>query len=198
MRSRILSLTVLGAVALTLAGCTFSLTPQVRTATPDEVAKTSEDALEKEVGTRPDIDCGQDPIPLKVNTDITCVLTDPTTELEFDIVITFTKVESDGKYALDLQVADAPNNAPEPTVEPTDPDAAPTVTGDDIAGLVVQALTPGLGFVPAVSCPEQVVQVVIDNTTYCSYDDDAGSHDVEVTITSFDGSNYEISAQVIS
>ncbi|MGE3448136.1 MAG: hypothetical protein AB7H92_11225, partial [Microbacteriaceae bacterium] len=72
--------------------------------------------------------------------------------------------------------------------------------GDDIAALVVTALTPSLPVPPQVSCPEPEVTIAVDNVTYCSYDDESGSHDVEVTITSFDETEgtYTISASVLN
>jgi Domain of unknown function (DUF4333) len=199
VRSRILPIAMVAATAaLLLSSCTFSLTPQVRTVQPDDVANTAEKALEDQVGTRPDIDCGKDKIPLKAKSSITCVLTDPGSGLEYNIVITFSKVTADG-YAIDFKVADSPNNQPTPTVSPSD-GGIPTVSGDDIAALVVTALSPSLGFPPDVSCPEPQVQIAVDNTTYCQFTDDSGSHDVEVTITSYDpaAGNYSINANVIN
>lgn len=186
--------------ALLLSGCSgFSLTPQVQTVKADDLANTAEKALEAKVGSRPDIDCGKDPIPLKVKSSVTCVLTDPESKLEYDVVITFTKVKPDGHYTIDFKVADSPNNAPSPTVSPTE-GGAPTVTGDDIAALVVQALTPKLGFPPVVSCPDPTVEIVVDNQAYCQFTDDSGSHDVEVTITTFDPNTgqYSINAKVLN
>jgi hypothetical protein len=201
VRTRILPLTVLAATAaLLLSGCGgFSLTPQVRSVEPKDLATTVEDSLEKEVGSRPEVDCGKDKIPLKPKSSVTCVLTDPATDLEYDVVVTFSKVEADGHYTIDFKVADSPNNAPSPTVSPSD-GGAPTVTGDDIASLVVQALTPSLGFPPDVACPEPEVQISVDNKTYCQFTDDTGSHDVEVTITTYDPATgkYEINASVLN
>jgi hypothetical protein len=76
-------------------------------------------------------------------------------------------------------------------------DAAPTVPGTDIADLAAQALTPQLGFAPDMSCADQNVSIVVGNTAACRFTDSSGaSHDVTVTITEFDGSNYSIDAEV--
>ena len=74
------------------------------------------------------------------------------------------------------------------------------MTGDDIAVLVVTALSPSLPAPPAVACPEPTVDIVVGNTTYCQFSDDDGSHDVEVIITRYDpvSGTYAISATVLN
>jgi len=196
VRSRKLSAVVAGAAtAVLLSGCSFSLTPQIPEVPGTDVATVVEDKLEEQVGTRPDVDCGNNTVQLEVGNTLTCILTDPGSGLEYDVVVTFTEVKGT-EYAFDFKVADSPNNPPQPTVDPS----APTVTGDDIAALVVTALSPELPVPPQVSCPEPEVTIAVDNVTYCSYDDESGSHDVEVTITSYDSDagTYTINASVIS
>ena len=196
MRSRILSLAlVAGAAAVLLSGCNFSFTPQIPTVAGSDVATAVEDKLEQTVGSRPDVDCGDDDVKLEVTGTLTCLLTDPGSGLEYDVVVTFTKVTGTD-YEFDFKVADSPNNPPDPTVDPN----TPSVTGDDIAALVVTALSPSLPAPPEVSCPEPTVDIIVGNTTYCQYDDESGSHDVEVTITEYDpdAGTYAINAAVIS
>lgn len=196
MRSRKLTLVVAGAAtALLLSGCTFSLTPQIPEVDGSSVATVVEDKLEEQVGTRPDVDCGDESVKLEVGGTLTCVLTDPGSGLEYDVVVTFTEVKGTD-YAFDFKVADSPNNPPQPTVDPN----APTVSGDDIAALVVTALAPSLPVPPQVDCPEPQVTIAVDNVTYCTFDDETGSHDVEVTITSFDPAQgkYTINANVLN
>lgn len=196
MRSRKLTLVVAGAAtALLLSGCTFSLTPQIPEVDGSSVATVVEDKLEEQVGARPDVDCGDESVKLEVGGTLTCVLTDPGSGLEYDVVVTFTEVKGTD-YAFDFKVADSPNNPPQPTVDPN----APTVSGDDIAALVVTALAPSLPVPPQVDCPEPQVTIAVDNVTYCTFDDETGSHDVEVTITSFDPAQgkYTINANVLN
>lgn len=196
MRSRNLTLVVaFGAMALLLSGCNLSLTPQIPEVPAADVATVVADKLEAQVGTRPDVDCGNNTVQLEVGNTLTCVLTDPGSSLEYDVVVTFTKVDGTD-YAFDFKVADSPNNPPDPTVDPD----APTVSGDDIAALVVTALSPQLEVPPQVSCPEPEVTIAVDNKTYCTFDDKDGSHDVEVTITSFDPAkgDYTINAKVLN
>jgi hypothetical protein len=196
VHSRKLALVVAGAAAaLLLSGCSISLTPQIPEVGGDAVATAVADKLEEQVGTRPEVDCGDDKVKLEVGTKLTCLLTDPATDLEYDVVVTFTEVNGTD-FGFSFKVADSPNNPPEPTVDPN----APTVSGDDIAALVVTALSPSLPAPPQVSCPEPEVTIAVDNTTYCSYDDEEGTHDVEVTITSFDpaAGDYTINANVLN
>ncbi|MCK2029425.1 hypothetical protein [Microbacterium galbinum] len=49
-----------GLLATALTGCSFSASA---TASPDDIATLAEDALEAEIGQRPEIDCGDDSIP---------------------------------------------------------------------------------------------------------------------------------------
>jgi hypothetical protein len=178
-----------------LSGCNFSFTPQIPTVAGSDVATAVEDKLEQTVGSRPDVDCGDDDVKLEVTGTLTCLLTDPGSGLEYDVVVTFTKVTGTD-YEFDFKVADSPNNPPDPTVDPN----TPSVTGDDIAALVVTALSPSLPAPPEVSCPEPTVDIIVGNTTYCQYDDESGSHDVEVTITEYDpdAGTYAINAAVIN
>ena len=195
MRSRNLTLAVAGAaIALALSGCTFSLTPQIPQVDASDVATAVADQLEKQVGSRPDVNCGNDKVSLEVGTKLTCVLTDPGSGLEYDTVVTFTEVNGTD-YKFDFKVADSPNNPPQPTVDPD----SPTVAGEDIAALVVTALAPQMDVPPVVTCPEPEVEIAVDNTTFCTYPDaDGTTHDVTVTITSFDPStgDYTINAKV--
>jgi hypothetical protein len=195
VHSRKLALVLAGAAsALLLSGCTFSLSPQVPEVAGSDVATVVEDRLEDEVGSRPEVDCGEDAVRLEVGGTLTCELTDPATGLEYDVVVTFTEVKGTD-YTFDFKVADSPNNPPQPTVDPQ----APEVSGEDIAALVVTALTPQLPAPPQVNCPEPTVVISVDNTTYCTFDDENGTHDVEVTITSYDpdAGEYTISATVL-
>lgn len=199
MRARPLSLVPAALALALLSGCTFSVgTPTASSIEPASVASAAADALEETTGVRPEIDCGDEEILLEKDRSVTCLLVDPVAGLEYDVVITFTDVAADG-YDIDVAVAEVPNNAPEPTVtsEPQGPDAAPTVPGETIAALAIQALTPELGFVPEIRCPEENVAIVPGNVTSCSYDDEAGSHDVEVEISSLVGLDYTITARVL-
>lgn len=184
MHSRILTVAPVVAVVVTLlAGCTFSVgldtAPTVPASDIEEAAATE---LEKQTGVRPDIDCGDDPIPVEEGRSFTCLLVDPVVGLEFDVVISFSEVEGDD-YFFDIQVADVANNAPEPTAAP-----GATVPIGDIEALAIQALSNTLDFVPEVSCEGDQVEIVVGNTVDCSYPSPDGDVDAVVTITAFDSS----------
>ena len=193
MLTRPLFATITAAAALlVLAGCSFTAEagPTVSGAS---VAKTAAKALEAKVGSLPAIDCGSDDIIVVKGKKITCELTD-TDGLIYDVAVTFTSVKG-STYHIDVKVADTAKNAPSPTV--SSGDSAPTVAGTDIAALAAQALTKQLGSAPDMSCADENVSIVIGNTAACSFTDAAGAHhDVTVTITEFDGSNYTIDAKI--
>lgn len=192
MRSRYLTVVPVAlASAMLLAGCTFSVgvdtAPKV---SPEEIEEAAEGALERTTGVRPDIDCGDEAIPVEENRSVTCLLIDPVAGLEFDVVITFSEVNGDD-YFFDIQVADAPNNAPQPTAAP-----GASVPIGDIEGLAIQALSNVLDYVPEVSCEGDEVEIVVGNTVECTYPSPDGDVDAVVTITAFDATTGKYSIQV--
>lgn len=190
MRSRSLTLAPVAALAITLlAGCTFSVGVNTApTVPPEDIETLAADKLEEQVGVRPTIDCGEEEIPVEADTSITCLLVDPVVGLEFDTVITFTEVDGTN-YTFDIQVADVPNNAPEPTAEP-----GASVPIADIEALAITALNNVLDYVPEVTCEGTEVAIVVGNTVDCSYESPDGPVDAVVTITAFDATTgtYEI------
>lgn len=199
MTNRLLSLAVVTAAsALVLTACTFSAN---LTVPASQVATTAEDALEAQIGSRPEIDCGTDSVPLVNGTEVDCVLTDPATGERYEAPVTISNVDG-SKFTVNVDVADAPiggGSTPEPTeTSVTIPEDAPTVTGTDLSAVVVRALAPELGYTPVVSCFLDVA-IVVGNTTNCTLTDEEGAvSDVLVTITEFDGSNYSINAKVLN
>lgn len=190
MRSR--SLVAVAALSLLLlAGCTFSVGVNTApTVPPEDIETLAADELEEQTRVRPVIDCGDDEIPVEVDTSITCLLVDPVAGLEFDTVITFTEVDGTN-YAFDIEVSDVPNNAPQPTAEP-----GAVVPIGDIESLAIRALTPKLDFVPEVTCEGTEAQIVVGTTIACSYPSPEGVVDAVVTITSFDATVGEYSIRV--
>ena len=102
------SLTALSAVLVFagLAGCSASASASL-TVSADQLARTAEDALESEVGARPEIDCGDEQIRLKNGEEADCILTDPTTGTQFDADVTISEVEGTD-YVVNVQVAETP------------------------------------------------------------------------------------------
>lgn len=198
MTNRILSLAVVTvASALMLTACSLSVTPTV---SASKVAETAEDALEAEVGIRPDMDCGTEAVKLVDGTTVDCILTDPGSGTEIDAVVTISKVKGTN-FTVNVKVADVPienGSDPKPTESSApDPDA-PVVTGDAFAEVVVKALTTQLGYTPTVQCFLDVA-IIEGATTNCTLTDDKGEvHDVLATIDEFDGSTYSITAKLLN
>jgi hypothetical protein len=94
------ALLVLPALAFGLAACG---TP---TLSADDVAKGAEDALEKQVGQRPDVTCPDD-VEAKVGNETRCTLTGGDDPTEYGVTVTVTSV--DGNNAtFDVVVDDEP------------------------------------------------------------------------------------------
>jgi hypothetical protein len=182
VRSRSLTAVPAAAFAVALlAGCTFNVGLNTApTVPPDEIETLAADELEEVTGLRPTIDCGDDDIPVEVDTSVTCLLVDPVAGLEFDTVITFTEVTGT-TYVVDIQVADVPNNAPQPTAEP-----GASVPIEEIEALAITALSTVLDYVPEVTCDGDEVEIVVGNTVDCGYESPDGPVDAVVTITEYD------------
>ena len=94
------ALLVLPALAFGLAACG---TP---TLSADDVAKGAEDALEKQVGQRPDVTCPDD-VEAKVGNETRCTLTAEGLDGEYGVTVTITSVK-DGTANFDVQVDSQP------------------------------------------------------------------------------------------
>lgn len=198
MTNRILSLAVVTvASALMLTACSLSVTPTV---SASKVAETAEDALEAEVGMRPEIDCGTEAVKLIDGTTVDCILTDPGSGTEIDALVTLSKVNGTN-FTVNVKVADAPNDngsTPEPSESSAPAPDAPVVTGEAFAEVVVDALTEELGYTPTVECFLDVA-IIEGATTNCTLTDDKGEvHDVLATVDTFDGSTYSITAKLLN
>lgn len=71
-------------------------------------AARAKDALEEQVGQRPEIDCGDEDIEVVEGESVTCLLTDTNTGSEMDTTVTFETVDGTD-FSLDVQVADTVN-----------------------------------------------------------------------------------------
>jgi len=94
----------LGLAALT--GCSVSVT---KTVSADTVAEKAADALEQEVGQRPEMDCGDDDIDFVAGTEVDCILSDPSTGSTFDAAVTLENVGGDDdELGVSVRVAQTP------------------------------------------------------------------------------------------
>lgn len=105
MLARVASLAVTTALAaVLLAGCVPAATITVPASA---IAETAEGALEQQVGSRPDVDCGTADIEVRTGAVVDCVLTDPVTGDRFAAPVTIESVDGT-EYSIDVQVAEEP------------------------------------------------------------------------------------------
>lgn len=90
----------------TLTACNVSASANL-TASPDTVAAEAEDALEEQIGSRPQIDCGDEQVDLVDGTVVDCELTDPTSGSAFDTTVTLSEVDGTN-FRIAIQVASEP------------------------------------------------------------------------------------------
>ena len=88
------------------SACSVSAPPNL-TVSPGKVATEAEDALEKVVGSRPDVDCGDEQVDLVDGTVVACELTDPTTGSRYDTAVTLSEVDGTS-FHIDVDVAEEP------------------------------------------------------------------------------------------
>lgn len=185
-----------GLLATALTGCTFSASA---TASPDDIATLAEDALEAEIGQRPEIDCGEDSIPLKEDSVVPCLLTDPASGAEFDADVTLTKVDGTN-VTVSVQVADAPNNAPapEPSESPaTDAGGTLTLTAEEIGVTAARALTDaGVLPSPSVLCPGGSHEVSDGYSLECTAIQGGDQYAATVTISEVEGASYSVNVVI--
>ncbi|MFF7291514.1 hypothetical protein ACFY9N_03175 [Microbacterium sp. NPDC008134] len=185
-----------GLLATALTGCTFSASA---TASPDEIASLAEDALEAEVGQRPEIDCGDDSIPLEQGSVVSCLLTDPSTGSEFDADVTLSKVDGTN-VTVSVQVADTPNNAPEgePSDAPaTDTAGTLTLTADEIGVTAARALTDAAVLAsPTVLCPGASHEVSNGYSLECTAIQGGDEYAATVTVSDIEGSSYSVNVVI--
>ncbi len=106
--SRLLSLALAAGSVLTLTSCgAVSLASDTLSAT--EIAEAAEDALEQEVGTRPDITCPEG-LPKEEGAETRCTLTSGDDPVEYGVTLTITS--TDGETRLGVEVDDEPLTEP--------------------------------------------------------------------------------------
>lgn len=100
------ALVLAAAAGLLLTGCTVSTSANF-TQSPDTVAGIAADALEEQVGTRPDLDCGDEQVDIVEGETVDCVLTDPGTGTSFEAEVTITEVDGT-EYNVGVEVGSEP------------------------------------------------------------------------------------------
>lgn len=195
-----------------LAGCSF-VAGGPTTVSSDDIADLAEEALEDEYDDSSwKVDCDDDDeeveVKLEEDESIDCLATDKDTDLEYDAEVTITDVDGD-KYEIEVELDDEANNADEIEDESDDEGDddnsnsdgdAYYVSGEDLAALAVEALTPVLGYAPTdMECDADQTEIYVGNWDFCSFTDSEGTMQlVDVTIETFDeeSGQYTITAEV--
>ncbi len=149
-----------------------------------ELARVTE-GIVLEQGFTVDIDCGTDDVPFVVGTSLDCSAVDEVSESSGTYTVTISSIDGTD-YALDVVGSDAaptPQSEPNPVLE----------AADAFAGLTADAITESLGETPVVDCGTADIEIFTGQDVRCSYSTSSATGFVVVTVTSFDGSFYEIS-----
>jgi len=192
-----------------LAGCSFSAGAPTSVSS-DDIADLAEEALEDENDdTSWKVDCDDDgdevDVDLEEDESIDCLATDKDTDLEYDAEVTITDVDGED-YEIEVELADEANNAEdEEEVEEDEENNSSGeyyVSGDDLAALAVEALSPVIGFEPTdMECLSDETEIYVGNYDYCYFTDESDGtvYTVDVTIDTFDeeSGEYTIWAEVI-
>ncbi|WP_439565979.1 hypothetical protein [Microcella sp.] len=179
------------AASLLLSGCAGSIDTSgaVRV---DDGAPTTINAAElaiaaegvvAEQGFTVDIDCGADDVPFVVGTSLECAAFDEATETSGAYTVTISSIDGTD-YVLDVVGSE---------VAPTPPAESAFETAAAFAGLTADALSGPLGETPVVDCGTADIEIFTGQEVRCAYEASSGSGIVIATVTSFDGSFYEIS-----
>lgn len=196
MSNRKLAALPLAFAALGLAACTVEAGPTI---SGERLAEAAADALEGEIGTRPEVDCGSDSIIVTQDKEVDCVLTDPATGLEYDTTVTFTGVDGDD-WNIQVDVADEANNG---EAEPTEDQGAEaeselSIAGADLAAAAADALEAQVGQRPDIDCGDLQITIYEGRQTYCTLIDAASGAEYEVTIdvTGIEGESFNFDVSV--
>lgn len=182
MRQRLFALLPLTIAGLALSACQFEAG---LTASSESIAGAAADALEEEIGERPEIDCGDKDIIVDNGKEVDCILTDPATGTEYDTVVTLQTVGDDEGWSVQVEVADEPIGgstaaAEDPTEaeesqnsqEPQDDPTGEAAVGE-VEDAIADALEPELGARPTIDCGEANVMLYEGRTVYCEVTDEA-------------------------
>jgi hypothetical protein len=181
---------------LGLAACTAEAGPTV---SGEELADLAADALEKETGSRPDLDCGDDDsIIVTQDKEVDCVATSTETGAEYAATITFTSVEG-RDYEISVEVASEPNDAASeaPATDPAENDTSEPAAGansivvpaPDFAAAVADAVADEWGSGNEIDCGDTTTRTLYADAVHSCVLIDASTdaqYIITITITSID------------
>lgn len=193
-----LTLTALAASACSLFGQTIS---------GEDLSEAAADALETQLGVRPDVDCGEDDITPEEGGEVDCTVIDPSNDQERDAVVTFTGVDGNEwdieVEVLPLEGAENETQTEEPAEEESEgTDAAPPgdgeITASAIAEAAEDALEPQLGARPEVDCGDVNYVPEDGRTVYCTMIDPGTGEEYSatVTFTGVEGDQWQVLVEV--
>lgn len=177
-----------GASLLLLSGCVGEIDTSGAVRVDDdapatisaaELATTAEGVV-LEQGFVVEIDCGTDEVPLAVGTTLECAALDPASGATGSYTLEITSV--DGTDYL-LTVTGSEALAGDPVFE----------SGAAFADLTAQAITASLGEAPVVDCGPDDIEIFVGQEVRCAYSTSSANGFVISTVTSLEGTLYEIS-----
>lgn len=130
-----------------------------------------------------DIDCGTEDVPFEVGTSLECDAFDEVSQTSGAYTVTISSIEGTD-YVLDVAGSEAV-----PTPQP----GSALESADAFAGLTADALSNSLGETPVVDCGTADIEIFTGQEVRCGYTTSNATGFVISTVTSFDGSFYEIS-----
>jgi hypothetical protein len=174
----------------------------------EDLAELAAEALEDQTGARPDMDCGTDSVIVTQDKEVDCVATSTESGAEYDAVVTFTSVDGTD-YEIGVEVAAEPNGgeseAPASTPDAEDTTQAAsdgtglTVTAEEFAAAVADALEAEWGSLPEIDCGEGTTRTLYkDAIHYCEAVDAATGdrYGITITIISIEGNVFNFSAEL--
>ena len=183
--------------ALALSACTFEAGSTV---SGDRLDKAAADALEGELGWRPEVDCGGDDVIASEGKEVDCVVTDPESGDDYDAVVTFTGVEDD-QWNIEVSM---PDWQPQQETQEAGDEAADqggsagAIPAADLAAAAADALEAPVGSRPEIDCGEVDILPEEGRTVYCTLIDAGAEYETTVTFTGVDGDQWGIDVQVAS
>ncbi len=182
------STTVGVAAVLALAGCSFSIgSPAVPATIPaGDVAALAETTIFDEFGSEVELDCGTVDVPFEVGAVVNCTGTEVGLDQQIPVRIEIVLIDGD-YYEIDI-TSDGPT---EPGAE------SGFVSSADFQEVVAGALEQIVGERGVVNCGPDDVEIFVGAELICSVVLSTGFAETAVRVIAFDGSTYEIEAELL-
>ncbi len=176
------------ALALALAGCSFSIGGPA-TIPAGDIAALAESSILNEVGAEIELDCGADEVPFEIGTVVDCLGSEVGFDEQVPVRIEIILIDGD-YYEIDI-TSDGPTEPVAPSSE------SGFVSSADFQDVVATALESVVGERGVVNCGPDDVEIFVGAELICSVVLSDGFAETYVQVTAFDGSTYEISAELV-